>query len=95
MESFPIAFVPAVEYEQRTLQLTAGDRLFLYSDGVPEAMDKDRNPYGDEAMLACIAGGRTTPIEAGVQELLAAVERWCQPAGPLDDVSILGVEWRP
>ena len=34
MESFPIAFVPDVEYEQRTLQLAAGDRLFLYSDGV-------------------------------------------------------------
>ena len=95
MESFPIAFVPDVEYEQRTLQLAAGDRLFLYSDGVPEAMDKDRNPYGDDAMAACIAAGRTAPIEAGVQELLEAVERWCQPVGPLDDVSILGVEWRP
>ncbi len=95
MESFPIAFVPDVEYEQRTLQLAAGDRLFLYSDGVPEAMDKDRNPYGDEAMAACIAAGRTAPIETGVRGLLEAVERWCQPAGPLDDVSILGVEWRP
>ena len=95
MESFPIAFVPDVEYEQRTLQLAPGDRLFLYSDGVPEAMDKDRNPYGDEAMAACMAGGRGAPIEAGVQGLLEAVERWCQPHGPLDDVSILGVEWRP
>ena len=95
MESFPIAFVPDVEYEQRSLQLAAGDRLFLYSDGVPEAMDKDRNPYGDEAMAACMAASRTAPIEDGVGALLEAVERWCTPAGPLDDVSILGVEWRP
>lgn len=95
MESFPIAFVPDVEYEQRTLQLTPGDRLFLYSDGVPEAMDKDRNPYGDDAMAACIAAARSAPIEAGVQGLLDAVEQWCQPNGPLDDVSILGLEWRP
>lgn len=95
MESFPIAFVPDVEYEQKTLQLAPGDRLFLYSDGVPEAMDKDRNPYGDEAMAACIAASRTAPIDAGVKSLLDAVETWCQPNGPLDDVSILGVEWRP
>jgi sigma-B regulation protein RsbU (phosphoserine phosphatase) len=95
MESFPIAFVPDVEYEQRTLQLAPGDRLFLYSDGVPEAMDKDRNPYGDEAMAACIAGSRVAPIEDGVKGLLEAVEHWCEPEGPLDDVSILGVEWRP
>ena len=94
-ESFPIAFVPDVEYEQKTLQLTPGDRLFLYSDGVPEAMDKDRNPYGDDAMAACIAASRSAPIEAGVKNLLDAVEAWCQPNGPLDDVSILGLEWRP
>jgi phosphoserine phosphatase RsbU/P len=95
MESFPIAFVPDVEYEQRSLQLHAGDRLFLYSDGVPEAMDKDRNPYGDEAMAACLRAARTEPIATGVAGLLAAVETWCVPEGPLDDVSILGVEWRP
>ena len=94
-ESFPIAFVPDVEYEQKTLQLAPGDRLFLYSDGVPEAMDKDRNPYGDDAMAACIAASRSAPIDAGVKGLLEAVETWCQPNGPLDDVSILGVEWRP
>jgi sigma-B regulation protein RsbU (phosphoserine phosphatase) len=95
MESFPIAFVPDVEYEQKSLQLAPGDRLFLYSDGVPEAMDKDRNPYGDDAMAACIAASRTEPVDTGVKNLLDAVETWCQPNGPLDDVSILAVEWRP
>jgi hypothetical protein len=30
-----------------------------------------------------------------VGELLQRVEEWCRPIGPLDDVSILGVEWRP
>ena len=94
-ESFPIAFVPDVEYEQKTLQLAPGDRLFLYSDGVTEAMDKDRNPYGDEAMAACLSASRAAPVEAGVKDLLDAVETWCQPNGPLDDVSILGIEWRP
>ena len=94
-ESFPIAFVPDVEYSQSSLQLAPGDRLFLYSDGVPEAMDKDRNPYGDDAMAACIAASRAAPIDVGVSTLLEAVENWCVPNGPLDDVSILGVEWRP
>jgi sigma-B regulation protein RsbU (phosphoserine phosphatase) len=94
-ESFPIAFVPDVEYSQSTLQLAPGDRLFLYSDGVPEAMDKDRNPYGDDAMAACIAASRGAAIDTGVSTLLEAVETWCVPNGPLDDVSILGVEWRP
>ena len=28
-----------------------------------------------------------------VAGLLETVEQWCQPAGPLDDVSILGLQW--
>jgi sigma-B regulation protein RsbU (phosphoserine phosphatase) len=94
-EGFPIAFVPEIEYEQKSLQLAPGDRIYLYSDGVPEAMDKDQEPYGDDKMAACIDGGRNQPLEESVARLLTAVEEWCRPVGPLDDVSILGVEWKP
>ena len=73
-EGFPIAFVPDVEYQQVTLQLQPGDRIYLYSDGVPEAMNKDQEPYGEQAMADCVAAGRSQP---------------------LDDVTILGVTWRP
>jgi sigma-B regulation protein RsbU (phosphoserine phosphatase) len=94
-ESFPIAFVPDVQYEQKTLQLAPGDRVYLYSDGVPEAMDKGQNPYGEEAMTQCLQGARGAALDESVAGLLAAVEQWCQPVGPLDDVSILGIEWAP
>ena len=94
-EGFPIGFVPDVEYAQKTLQLTPGDRIYLYSDGVTEAMDKDQEPLGEQALAECIGGSRARPLEATVAGLLETVEQWCQPAGPLDDVSILGLEWRP
>ena len=94
-EGFPIAFVPEVEYGQQTLQLESGDRIYLYSDGVPEAMDKDQEAYGDEKMAACLDAGRGGPLAGSVGSLLEAVEAWCQPKGPLDDVTILGVEWKP
>jgi len=94
-EGFPIAFVPEVDYSQQSLQLEPGDRIYLYSDGVPEAMDKDREPYGEEQMAACIDAGRGGPLATSVTTLLEAVEEWCRPNGPLDDITILGVEWRP
>jgi sigma-B regulation protein RsbU (phosphoserine phosphatase) len=94
-EGFPIAFVPEVEYEQRSLTLLPGDRIYLYSDGVPEAMDKDREPYGEERMAAMLDGSRGGPLAPSVAGLLQEVETWCQPNGPLDDITILGVEWTP
>ena len=94
-EGFPIAFVPDVEYAQNSLQLQPGDRIYLYSDGVPEAMDKDQEAYGEEKMAACLNHGRSGPLATSVSGLLTAVEEWCRPKGPLDDITILGLEWRP
>jgi len=94
-EGFPIGFVPDVEYAQVSLQLAPGDRIYLYSDGVTEAMDKDQNPLGEQALADCIAASRGQPLDKTVAGLLETVEQWCQPNGPLDDVSILGLEWRP
>lgn len=94
-EGFPIGFVPDVAYEQRSLTLLPGDRMYLYSDGVPEAMDEDREPFGEEKMAAFLDSTRGAPLDASVAGLLEAVETWCRPNGPLDDVTILGVEWKP
>ena len=84
----------SVTYDQKTLQLAPGDRIYFYSDGVPEAMDKDLNQLGDQAVAQTVTAGRAQSLDASVSTLLETVEQWCQPKGPLDDVSILGVEWR-
>ena len=94
-EGFPVGFVPDVEYGQKTLHLAAGDRIYLYSDGVTEAMDAEQRPLGEEALADMITAGRPQPLEQTVAALLENVQQWCQPVGPLDDVSILGLEWRP
>jgi sigma-B regulation protein RsbU (phosphoserine phosphatase) len=94
LHSLPIGFFPEAEYEEQSLQLSVGDRLYLYSDGVTEAMDEHLNQYGDDALAEIITLHRARPLDAGVGELLESIDTWCQPKGPLDDVSILGFEWR-
>lgn len=94
VESFPVGFVPDVEFTEETLQLAPGDRLFLYSDGVPEAMDANLEQMGNDRMTALVESLRGQPVDTVVTKLLEAVQTWCQPKGPLDDVSILGVEWQ-
>ena len=93
MAGFPVGFVPEVEFDEESLTLSPGDRIYLYSDGVPEAMNAEREQFGDEAMKKVLAGGRSDGLEGTVSSLLSAVETWCVPNGPLDDVSILGLEW--
>ncbi len=94
LHSLPIGFFPEAEYEEQTLQLEPGDRLYLYSDGVTEAMDKDLQQFGDNALVEVVTLNRSRSLEAGVAELLESIQAWCVPKGPLDDVSILGFEWK-
>ena len=50
--NLPIGWLDDAEYEADTVMLQPGDRLFLYSDGVPEAFQgQDQMQYGDDRLL--------------------------------------------
>ena len=43
-------------YREQTLQLQPGDMLFLYTDGVTEAINSDEELYGEERLLEVLSG---------------------------------------
>jgi sigma-B regulation protein RsbU (phosphoserine phosphatase) len=88
-----IGWVPDIDCAEHVVQLEAGDRLYLYSDGVPEAMDPDLNQFGNRQLLELIELGKSQPLDNSVSLLLEGVERWGDNGSCLkDDVSILGLE---
>jgi len=80
------------DYEERTVRLGPGDRLYLYSDGVLEAMDPAGASFGDARLLEAIGRDRAGPLRAAVASLLDAVALWRGAGKPRDDISILAVE---
>ena len=79
-------------YEERSVRLAAGDRLYLYSDGVPEAMDPVGEQFGYARLLQAIGRGRSEPLQEDVAALLGEIERWRGAASAQDDIAILAVE---
>jgi sigma-B regulation protein RsbU (phosphoserine phosphatase) len=79
-------------YEEQSVRLGPGDRLYLYSDGVPEARDPAGKQFGDTRLLNVIRQGRSNPLQDGVVALLKELERWHGSGRPQDDVSILAAE---
>ncbi len=90
-QGYPIGLAEEA-YIERSVRLAAGDRLYLYSDGVPEAMCPAAEPFGKVRLLEAIARGRSGSLQASVTALLAEIERWRGAASALDDISILAVE---
>ncbi len=88
---FPIGLTNEV-YSERSVCLEAGDRLYLYSDGVTEAMDQAGNLFGHARLLETIAQTRSLPLQENVENLIAAIQRWSGSGKSIDDISILAVE---
>ena len=90
-EGFPIGLGDEA-YEERSVRLGAGDRLYVYSDGVPEAMGPAGEPFGVARLLEAIGRGRSEPLQTGMNTLLGKIARWYGSESPQDDISVLAVE---
>ena len=88
----PIGWLEEVEYDEHVVKLEPGDRLYLYSDGVPEAMNEEMNQFTMNQMLEIMELGQSQSLDDSVALLSNSVQRWCIKNGPKDDVTILGLE---
>ena len=73
-----------------TIELEPGDRIFVYTDGVPEAINKEEEAYGTQRMVDKL----NTVKKASQEETLAAVYRdiveFAGEAEQFDDITMLG-----
>ena len=90
-DGLPIGLGDAA-YEERGIGLQAGDRLYLYSDGVPEAMDPAGRLFGKTRLLDAIENARAATLQASVSALLAEIAQWHGSEPPQDDVSVIAIE---
>ena len=90
-QGFPIGMADDA-YEERSIHLRAGDRLYLYSDGVTEAMDPAGQQFGDARLLEAIGQARSEPLQEGVATLVREIGRWHGSERPQDDISIVAAE---
>jgi PAS domain S-box-containing protein len=88
-DGLPLGLFPDAEPGRLELELSEGDVLFFYTDGVTEARSADRGFFEDRLAdaLAAVAGSSAADIVRAVQELVNSFS-----AGELkDDVTILAV----
>ncbi len=80
------------EYEEVEIPLEPGDRLYLFSDGIPEAHESGGEEYGNDRTAQHLQSCFHQDLDESITSLLAQVWEWGGGSGPGDDVSILAVE---
>jgi serine phosphatase RsbU (regulator of sigma subunit) len=90
-----VGLFPHASYEQEELQLTAGDSLAVFSDGVSEALNPKGDEYGEDRIRETLAPHWLEPSDAALQTLLNSVREFAQGAPQNDDVTALVVRYTP
>jgi serine phosphatase RsbU (regulator of sigma subunit) len=90
-----VGLFPHAIYEQEEVQLTAGDLLAVFSDGVSEALNPAGDEYGEAHIQEVVAQNWLAPSDAVLQTLLASVRGFAQGAPQNDDVTALVVRYTP
>ncbi|MFN7971781.1 MAG: SpoIIE family protein phosphatase [Acidobacteriota bacterium] len=76
-------------------QLEPGDSILLLTDGVIEALDADRRPYGWDRLFASLRKLESPAAFALVESAAADLARHLGNVAPQDDVTLVGVRFQP
>ncbi len=88
-----IGAVDGVVYGEGRAELSRGDRLLLFTDGVTEAMDESQQLYSRERLTGMLSSRDFESVEALVRATVDEVWRFQGDAVQADDVTVLAVEY--
>ncbi len=86
---FVLGGMEGMKYENFDVKLERGDTIFVYTDGIPEAMNCNREPFGNDQMIAALNKHRNESMLGLCKSMLKAVQGHAEGAPQFDDISML------
>ncbi len=84
-----------IRYKEYELKLEPGCKLFLYTDGVPEATDADEKMFGTDRMVDALNMDPDASPEQILENVRTAVNEFVKDAEQFDDLTMLCLDYHP
>ena len=85
----PLGILEDFEYESIEIDISAGDVIVLYTDGINEAMDADGEQLGTDAMIKEMQASQTKTPETIGDLICQTVSRHVGRTPAIDDMCIV------
>ena len=82
-----------VKYKDHEIQLSKGDTVFVYTDGVPEATNADEKMFKDERMLEALNKNPSASPSELLETVKSAVDEFVGEAEQFDDLTMLCIKY--
>ena len=90
----PLAAAENIEYYDEKVVLKPGDRIFLYTDGVPEGKNPDGERFGTDKMLKILNHRHNVSPKELLDDMMRKVNEFAGESDQFDDVTIMSVIWK-
>ena len=91
---FSVGWFEDSEYTEYEIKLSPGDRIFVYTDGVPEATNGSGEMYGTDRALAVLNRDKDSSCEKLLKDIWEDVGDFVGEAEQFDDLTMLALEYR-
>ena len=91
---FVIGSIDDIKYKDYELTLSPGDKLFVYTDGVREARDKNSGLFGTKRMLEALNEAADVAPEEILKNVSSAVDGFVKEEEQFDDLTMLCIEYK-
>jgi sigma-B regulation protein RsbU (phosphoserine phosphatase) len=90
----PVAGVmDGMEYSTMTMTLGPGDMIFIYTDGVTEAMDPEQKLYSEDRLMQTVTDLKTPLAPTLVKAINESVAEFARGAEQSDDITMLAMQY--
>ena len=84
-----VGAMPGLDYNEAAVEMDPGDTLFLYTDGISEAMNDADEEFGEERLANVLAEDTQAPIRSVIDNVSNAVEAFVVDAPQSDDITCM------
>jgi len=88
---FPIGLLDE-PFEQDSITMQPGDRLYIFTDGLTETMNKQSELFDREHLIEAVKGLDGVSLKESLQRIVEIAGEWREGAPPEDDLTLLAVE---
>ena len=88
-----LAAMEGMRYTEYTLQLNPGDRLFVYTDGIPEAINGETEQYGTDRMIRVLDRFGENTLKEALTAVREDVSAFVGGEDQFDDITMLNVAY--
>lgn len=88
---FVLGGMDGMRYKEMNIKLSPGDVLFVYTDGIPEANDRDEKQYGMERTMSTLNANKDKNMDDMTQSLKEDIDAFADGAPQFDDTTMLAL----